>query len=120
DVFGLNTVQDISKAMLFAGASNATGIANVAVVTLGIPVPNSVPMPSDVRWILSVADPDELRIVRDRVLASGTQYGGITVGEILESSSEASCLIGDAEGNWFELTTKGAKDYQAAFAGFSV
>ena len=75
---------------------------------------------SDVRWILSVADADELRIVRDRALASGTQYGGITVGEILESSSETSCLIGDAEGNWFELTTKGAKDYQAIFNGFSV
>jgi hypothetical protein len=120
DVFGLNTVQYISKAMLFAGDSNTTGVANFAVVSLGIPIPNSVPMHSDVRWILSVADADELRIVRDRALASGTQYGGITVGEILESSSETSCLIGDAEGNWFELTTKGAKDYQAIFNGFSV
>ena len=26
----------------------------------------------------------------------------------------------DAEGNWFELTTKGAKDCQAIFNGFSV
>jgi catechol 2,3-dioxygenase-like lactoylglutathione lyase family enzyme len=120
DVFGLNTVQHISKAMLFAGTSHAIGgVANFAVVSLGIPVPNSVPMHSDVRWILSVADADELRIVRDRALASGTHSGEITVGEILESSSETSCLIGDAEGNWFELTTKGAKDYQAIFNGFS-
>ena len=120
DVFGLNTVQHISKAMLFAGTSHIIGgVADFAVVSLGIPVPNTVPMHSDVRWMLNVADADELRIVRERALASGSQYGEITVGEILESSSETSCLIGDAEGNWFELTTKGATDYQAIFNGFS-
>jgi hypothetical protein len=77
-------------------------------------------MHSDVRWVLNVADVADLRTIRDRALASGTQYGEITVGEIQESSSEASCLIGDAEGNWFELTTNGAKEYQSIFNGSSV
>jgi catechol 2,3-dioxygenase-like lactoylglutathione lyase family enzyme len=120
DVLGLNTVQYIPQAILFAGNSDATGVANFAVVSLGIPVPNSVPMHSDVRWVLNVADVADLRTIRDRALASDTQYGEITVGEIQESSSEASCLIGDAEGNWFELTTNGAKEYQSVFNGSSV
>lgn len=120
DVLGLNTVQYIPQAMLFAGNSDATGVANFAVVSLGIPVPNSVPMHSDVRWVLNVADAGQLRAIRDRALAGGTQYGEIAVGDIQESSSEASCLIGDAEGNWFELTTKGVKEYQAIFNGSSV
>ncbi|MEN9879129.1 MAG: hypothetical protein RLZZ158_2168 [Cyanobacteriota bacterium] len=117
DVLGLNTVQYISQAILFAGTSDATGVANFAVVSLGIPVPNSLPMHSDVRWVLNIDDANDLRFIRDQALASGTQYGEITVGEILESPSETSCLIGDAEGNWFELTTKGVKDYQSIFNG---
>jgi catechol 2,3-dioxygenase-like lactoylglutathione lyase family enzyme len=119
DVLGMNTVQYIPQAMLFAGTSEATGVANFAVVSLGIPVPNSVPMHSDVRWFINIADANDISIIRDQALASGTQYGEITVGEILESSSETSCLISDSEGNWFELTTKGPKDYQSIFSGFS-
>lgn len=120
DVLGLNTVQYIAKAMLFAGTSDTTGVANFAVVSLGIPVPNSVSMHSDVRWVLNVANADDLRVFRDRALASGSQYGEITVGEIQETSSVMSCLVGDAEGNWFELTTKGAKDYQSIFNSSSL
>jgi catechol 2,3-dioxygenase-like lactoylglutathione lyase family enzyme len=119
DVLRLNTVQHIPQAMLFAGNSEATGIANFAVVSLGIPVPNAVPMHSDVRWVLNVSDANKLNAIRDRALASGTQYGEITVGEILNSSSTTSCLIGDAECNWFELTTKGVKDYQSMFNNVS-
>lgn len=108
DVLGLRCVRHLDPAQIIAGAGRF-GV-------FGIRLPRVAPQRPENRWVIAVASGDEVEAVADRARSAAGDLGLLAVETRPEGGFGRSCLIQDADGNWWEVAAIDPGYFQDRFA----
>jgi catechol 2,3-dioxygenase-like lactoylglutathione lyase family enzyme len=108
-VLGLRCVQHSPKSQLIAGRSGFGVVAVEAGST-------AHPQGRENRWVIHVADPEEVLAGHRRASDARDELGIQSVSPVAEAAGEASYSLQDADGNWWEITSRSPHYYQSLFA----
>ena len=108
EVLGLRCVRHLEPAQIIAGAGQF-GV-------FGIRLPRVAAQGPENRWVIAVTSGDEVEVVADRARSEGDELGLLAVETGLKGRFGQSCLIQDADGNWWEVVAMDPGYFQDRFA----
>jgi catechol 2,3-dioxygenase-like lactoylglutathione lyase family enzyme len=108
-VLGLRCVQHSPKSQLIAGRS---GFGIVAVEAGN----TAHPQGSENRWVVHGGDPAAVDASQRRATEARDELGLQSVSALTHTGSIAAFSLQDADGNWWEITSRSPGYYQSLFA----
>ncbi|MDB5576033.1 MAG: hypothetical protein JWR80_1209 [Bradyrhizobium sp.] len=107
-VLGLRCVRHLEPAQIIAGAGQF-GV-------FGIRTPRVLAQGPENRWVIAVDGEDAVEAIADRARSAADELGLLAVETRPEGRFGRSCLIQDADGNWWEAAAMDVGYFQDRFA----